>query len=249
MDLAGYLAVVRRRLLPLILCVVAGIAGGYYRGHNTAPTYQATARSLVTLPTADLGVQDSLAGAQLSAQFVGTYARVATSQSVAEKVVRQLQLSESPQALQGKLSAAVEPATYIIDITASDGDPARAKTLADSVAVALSDRVDELESGKPIRVQAQLLDRAIVPAVPISPKPRSDLLLGLVLGLVVGIAVVALLEALDRTIKTTEQGDEAFGVPLLALIPRRRGGTPLVIDTDDNHVLSCLLYTSDAADE
>jgi capsular exopolysaccharide synthesis family protein len=234
MDLAGYLAVLRRRFPALLLCVIAGLIGGYYKGHHTAATYQATARSLVTLPSGTLGVQESLAGAQLSSSFVATYANVATSRSVAQKVVTSLQLPQGVAALQGQLHASVEPNTYIIDITASDQDPATAASLADAAAVALGERVNELESSKPARVQAQLLDHAEVPTQQTSPRPKSDLLLGFSLGLLIGIAVVALIEALDRTIKTPAQGDAAFTSPMLALIPRRRGSGGLVIDNGTN---------------
>ncbi len=187
--------------------------------------YEATARSLVNLPTTSNGVQDSLAGAQLSGTFLQTYTSIATSRAVAERVVQQLGLPESPEVLQGRLSAAAVKGTFLIDITARDRDPQRARTLADTSAVALGDTVAQLEQGKPNRVQAQLLDRAAVPTQPVSPRPRLSLAVGLVLGLVVGVALAALLEALDRSIKTAEQGEAAFGAPLLGLVPRRRAGT------------------------
>ncbi len=233
MDLAGYVALARRRLIPVLLCLLAGVAGGYYRGHHALRIYQATATVLVSQPTTSGGIQDSLAGVQLSSTFVQTYARVASSRSVADKVVAQLNLPESPEGLLGKISAQVEGSTFLIDITAADHDPARAKSLADAMAVALGDRVDELERGKQNPVRAQLLDRAAVPTTPTSPHPRTDLILGLLLGLLAGVAVTGLLEALDRTIKTSDQADAAFGAPLLGLVPRRRTGLALVVADKD----------------
>jgi capsular exopolysaccharide synthesis family protein len=237
-DLASYLLMLRRRLVPLVLCIAAGVAGGY-RIASTSPTvYHATARALVTLPSGDRGVQDQLAGSQLSASLVGTYAQIATSRSVAAKVVRQLRLRESTEQLQSKLSAAVQPTTFLINVTARDSDPQRATSLADAAVVALTDRVAELESGKVNKVQVQLLDSAAVPTSRDSPRPTLALGLGLGLGLAAGLALVALLEALDRTIKTTAQGDAAFGAPLLGLVPQRRGKSSLVVATDDTAIES-----------
>jgi capsular exopolysaccharide synthesis family protein len=221
MDLAGYLSVLRRRFPALLLCLVAGFGGGYYKGHHTASIYEATARSLVQQPNVGT-VANQLTGAQLSSQFLATYAQIATSRSVAGKVVQALNLPTSAEGLQGQLSSALEPATYIIDIKAVDVDPARAQSLANTAAAALSERVAELERGKQDPVVAQLLDSAVLPTIPISPKPKSDQLLGLILGLVAGIVLIAALEALDRTIKTSAQGEAAFDSPLLALIPRSR---------------------------
>ncbi len=238
MDLAAYLGVLRHRFLPLLLCIAAGAFGGYYRGHHSPKLYQATARSLVSQQTVDRNfpIQSQLAGAQLSTSFLGTYARIATSRSVAEKVVTQLRLPESVEGLQGKLTATVETDTFLIDISVTDGDPVRAKSLADAAAVALGERVDELETGKPAPVRAQLLDRAAVPLAPFTPKPKTDLTLGVLLGLVAGFALVGLLEALDRTLKTSAQADAAFRAPMLGLVPRRRSGGMLVVSSEDGGV-------------
>ena len=229
MDLAHFLAIWRRRWFALILCVAAGAGAGYYRGHHTPSLYQATSRSLIQQPNTGPVIQQ-LNAAQLASQFIGTYAKIAQSRAVATKVVTALDLPESPAGIQGRISATIEPATYIIDISATDGDPARAQSLANTAAVALAELISELEAGKPDPASVKLLDSADLPGLPISPKPTNDLVLGLLLGTVLGVALIATLEALDRSIKTSSQGDAAFLAPLLALIPKRRGrGAGLIL--------------------
>jgi receptor protein-tyrosine kinase len=58
------------------------------------------------------------------------------------------------------------------------------------------------------------------------------LALALVLGLATGVVLMSLLEGLDRTIKSGEQGSAAFESALLALIPRRRRASGLVVADD-----------------
>lgn len=227
-----YLTVLRRRALPLLLCVVAGLAGGVQITRTTPESYLATSRALVTLPpteqTQSTGQQ--LAGSQLSANLVPTYAQIATSRSVAEKVIQQLDLDVGVSALQRRLAAVQQPETLIINITAQDSDPLRAASLADATTRALAERVNELETGRSSKVRVQLLDRAEAPTSPASPRPKLNLALGLALGLAAGLLLIALLEALDRTVKTAEQGDAAFGAPMLGLVPlRRRGRRELVV--------------------
>jgi receptor protein-tyrosine kinase len=235
-DLATYLSVLRRRLFPLLLCVIAGLAGGYHIGHSTPKSYHATARAIVTLPPNEIvNNGQGLAGSQLAQSLVPTYAAVATSRSVAEKVIEQLQLPETPEQLQGKLTATQQPQTLIINIFARDGDPLRAASLADATAEALSERVKDMaaEDTAATGVHVQVLDHAAVPVVPDVPKPTFDLVLGGALGLAAGLLLAGLLEALDRTIKTPVQGETTMGVPLLGLVPlRRRGGRrrDLVVD-------------------
>lgn len=235
MSLADYLAVLRRRLLAGLLCLIAGGIGGYYVGHQQEPLYQATSRSLVSLPETLGSVNAEVAGAQLSGSYLTTYAQVASSRSVAEKVVRALQLPESPGQLQGKLSASVQDKTFLINITAVDADPVRAKSLADAAAVALSERVEELNKDKNNPVTSELLDLAQVPGVPFSPRPTFNLVLGIALGLAVGLGLMALLEALDRSVKSSAQGDAVFQAPLLAIIPRRRARR-LAFDGESNGI-------------
>jgi capsular exopolysaccharide synthesis family protein len=231
-DLATYLSVLRRRALPLLLCVVAGLAGGIQITRTTPESYLATARALVTLPpseqTQNTGQQ--LAGSQLSANLVPTYAQIATSRSVAQKVIQQLDLPLGVGALQAKIAATQQPETLIINITAQDRDPLRAASLADAVTQALAERVNELETGRTSRVQVQLLDHAQAPTTPASPRPRLNVALGLALGLAAGLLLVALLETLDRSVKTSTQGDAAFAAPLLGIVPlRRRSRRELVV--------------------
>ncbi|MCW2544553.1 MAG: putative protein-tyrosine kinase, C-terminal, partial [Frankiales bacterium] len=114
-DLATYLSILRRRAIPLLLCLIAGLAGGFHIGHSTPKTYHASSRALVTLPPGDNGNSSrALQGSQLADSLVPTYAAVAVSRGVAEKVIQQLALPETVEQLQGKLLAVQQPNTLII---------------------------------------------------------------------------------------------------------------------------------------
>lgn len=221
MDLSTYLSVLRRRAIPLLLCILAGLGGGYQLGHSTPKSYSAQARALVTLPPGE-SVGQGLAASELSANLVPTYAAVATSRSVAQKVIDRLGLPETVEGLQGKLSAFQQPDTLIINIAVRDGDPVRAASIADATALALSDRVREITTIDASKVEVQLLDHAAVPGSPVSPRPRLTLILGIALGLAAGLLLAGVLEALDRTVKTAQQGELCFDSPLLGLVPLRR---------------------------
>jgi succinoglycan biosynthesis transport protein ExoP len=222
-DLAQYLAILRRRALVVLLCLIAGAAGGWYAGHHPQKEYQATSRSFVNVPVGrGSSVQETLAGTEISGNIIDTYAEIATSRNVVQRMVTTLGLKESVGSVQRKLSSSVRKNTFLIDLTARDNDPRRAQLLADTAAIALRDTVAELEKGKADPVQAEVVDNAGLPGAPVSPKPKTDLALGLVLGLLAGLLAAAVLEALDRTIKTTAQGEATMGAPALGLVPRRR---------------------------
>ncbi len=64
----------------------------------------------------------------------------------------------------------------------------------------------------------EIIDKAIVPEIPISPKVRMNLMLGALLGLGLGIGLVFLLEYLDVSIRTPEDLKKK-GMQPLSIIP------------------------------
>jgi len=75
---------------------------------------------------------------------------------------------------------------------------------------------------------AEVVQTATVPHSPSFPSPKKDGALGLLLGLLVGFALVTVLERRDRRIKTVEEVEEIYGVPVIGTIPEssalRAGG-------------------------
>ena len=67
---------------------------------------------------------------------------------------------------------------------------------------------------------AELVQRALVPGAPSSPRPKLNTAAGLALGLILGIVVALLLDRLDRRIKDDDDPEEIFRRPLIAAIPR-----------------------------
>lgn len=65
----------------------------------------------------------------------------------------------------------------------------------------------------------RVIDRALVPGGPFAPSLRRELSLGMLAGLMLGIGIVALIEFLDRTLKSPEQAERLLGLPTLAVVP------------------------------
>lgn len=69
---------------------------------------------------------------------------------------------------------------------------------------------------------AQVVTRARVPAAPSSPRVLRNTALGLLLGLLLGLSVAFVLERFDRRIKTVEDLEATYRLPLLAAVPHSR---------------------------
>ena len=83
----------------------------------------------------------------------------------------------------------------------------------------------------------RLIQPAIVPRVPASPRVTRFLFVSVVAGLTVGLALVFGLHALDRSIQSVEQAEHLLGLPVLNVIPRLKNpqtGNPLLVGFEDS---------------
>lgn len=76
---------------------------------------------------------------------------------------------------------------------------------------------EALQTGKVSPVQ-----EAGPPSSPSRPKTQRNVFLGVVFGLVLGLGLAALIERLDRHIRSVEELEELFGLPIIARIPRTK---------------------------
>jgi polysaccharide biosynthesis transport protein len=76
---------------------------------------------------------------------------------------------------------------------------------------------EALQTGK-----TSLVQEATAPSSPSKPKTKRNVLLGFVFGLILGLGLAAAIERLDRHVRTVEELEELFGLPVIARIPRTK---------------------------
>lgn len=70
--------------------------------------------------------------------------------------------------------------------------------------------------------EAQLVQPAVAPDSPSSPKTTRNVALGILLGLVLGISLALLRDQFDRRLKTVQEAEDLFRLSTLATIPESR---------------------------
>lgn len=202
MELSDYLRVVRKNVILLLALMLVGVGVGALIATVQQPSY--SAQTQVFVSTQGGGSSAELVqGNSFTLSRVKTYASLATSQDVLERVIADLGLTLDSQTLAESVAASPVLDTTIIEINAVDEDPALAARIADAVAASLATTVAEIESpgegGSP--VQLTTVERATVPQTPVSPRPMLNVALGALLGLALGIAIALLREVLDTRIR------------------------------------------------
>jgi capsular exopolysaccharide synthesis family protein len=69
----------------------------------------------------------------------------------------------------------------------------------------------------------QVLDRADVPSLPVSPNPRRDWITAILAGMTIALGLAFGMEYLDDSVKTPEDITKRLRLPLLGLVPAVRG--------------------------
>jgi capsular exopolysaccharide synthesis family protein len=87
----------------------------------------------------------------------------------------------------------------------------------------LRDRLEQLELAQALQTgKAELVQRAEVPSERASPQPVRNTAIGVVLGALLGFGLAALLERVDRRVRSVDELEDLFGLPILARIPQSR---------------------------
>jgi succinoglycan biosynthesis transport protein ExoP len=130
-DLGRQVAIVRARL-PLLLAGVVLAAGvGFLVSSRQPSTFEARATLIVgqSLTAANPDINGLLTSQRLSA----TYANVATTRIVLDRVIEQLQSSETPEALARRIQVEAPRENPWLFIRVRDVDPTRAASIANAL--------------------------------------------------------------------------------------------------------------------
>jgi polysaccharide biosynthesis transport protein len=231
MGLRDFLRAVRRNWITLVALLLAGVIFGSAYTLLQTPKYEAHAQAFVS--TGSTGsVSDLNQGGAFAQQAVTSYASLAVSPYVLERVVKDLGLHETAGVLANAVTATAPSDTVVIDITALDASPARAAAIANSVTKNLTSAVATVtQTRSTASVRVTQIERAFPPSTPSSPRLALNLALGLLIGLAIGVLATVLREVLDTRLRGLADLHQVSKLPLLGTVYQDRGAdaNPLVL--------------------
>jgi receptor protein-tyrosine kinase len=223
MQLRDYLSTIRRRRWLVVFAVVATAGAAFVFSSRKAPAYEARARIFIGPRAAvsnDIGA--ALEELTFSREFIASYAELLKSRPLAQRVVILEGLPYDASELASRVTTKVIADTRIIEVSVVDGQGGLARRIANTlVETFVREGVDELGGAGGVR--ASVLEPALLPQRPVSPKPVRDAVLGALLGLTIGGGAAFLRDHLDDTLRSREQVEAALApLPVLAALPRIR---------------------------
>jgi capsular exopolysaccharide synthesis family protein len=219
-ELGDYLDILRRRWLSVLIIVLTTLALASAVTLAMPKKYTATTRLFIAV--AGVSATDLAQGSNFAEKQMASYAEVATSPLVLAPVISQLGLRTTPTELAKSIEATVPDRTVILEIAATDLDPARAEQIANAVGEQLKKAAtDYLSPQKPDDTEAvhvTTIAAAEVGDGPSSPKVIQNLGLGLILGLLSGLGVAVLRHVLDTKIRNENDVRILTDSPILGVV-------------------------------
>ena len=227
--LLHYLQVVRRQMWSIVLAVAAVLVAVSLYSVSKTPVYRASTGIVVGQGG---GIFQPEFGTSVE-PFTLTMSNLLRSHIVAENVIRNLNLSTTPDALLADLQVTTKPSSSVLEVTYDSTSKARALAVLHSVGTAFATLVDQKLGSKtppatggtgtgaqPQPITARVFDPAHLEPGRVAPRPGRDLLFGAVLGLAIGLALAFVRASFDDRIQSSRDASEAFEAPVIGTLPK-----------------------------
>lgn len=219
-ELRQYWNVLRKRwMIVVALPLIAALTSGVISFFVIKPVYQASTTLIVGKKASESGPD---AGKILdnnvllaNQQLAKTYALIAQSRTVEQKVIDELDLELTVEGLDRLISINPVKTTEILEIQVSNTNSELAASIANTMAQEFSKAVIEIKKVDSVSI----IDTAVIPNKPIKPNKTLNVLIAFVVGLMASVGLIFLLEYMDNTVKTSSDVEKLLGIPVLGIIP------------------------------
>ena len=218
LDLKELLELFWHKKVKILLIVAIFVAiGVIYTVGFVTPKY--TASTTVVLATS----QDSstktntitTSDITLNSKLVSTYSVLVKSKSVTRKVISNLGINITEDELKNEITVSSEKDTEVIRISVTNKNGTDAANIANEMAKVFTEEISRIYNINNVKI----IDQAEATNTPLNINHMKDIMIFAFGGLVIAVMYVLVANMLDTTIKTAEEVEKQFKVPVLATIP------------------------------
>ena len=214
----------------ILLTLIFMVIGIIYTVGFTTPMYSSsTTLVLASSGNTETNTNTTITSTDITinSKLVSTYSELVKSKNVLRQVISNLGINVNEETLRNNVSVSSVKDTELIEITVKSENPTYAAQIANEIAKVFTEKVKEIYNINNV----QVVDEAEASTLPSNINHTKDVVIFAFIGLVVAIAYVLIANMLDTTIKSPEDIEKGFGIPVLVSIPliesfenERRGG-------------------------
>ena len=204
--------------IVLIIAIFAVIGIIYTIGFVT-PLYTSSTRILLVGQNSDDSntTSDSITATDLTlnSKLVSTYSELITSTDVVRKVISNLGINVSENELKNSIKVSSVKDTEIIRISVTNKNPSYACKIANEIVNVFADKVAEIYNINNVNV----VEKAEESTTPSNINHTKDVIIFVCIGIVVAIIYALIANMLDNTVKSREEIEKTYKIPVIAEIP------------------------------
>ena len=206
-------------MLVTVLCAAITFAVTKY---FITPTYRSSILIYVNNSSFSLGdTSVSISSGDISASrsLLSTYIVILKARSTLEEVATESGLEYTYDDLDKMVTAGAENNTEVLKVTVTSTSPADCKTIANTIAKVLPERIAGIIDGS----SAKVVDFAVIPTKRYSPSYTKNTAIGGLLGAVLTCGIILLVMLTDTIVHDEDTLKNSYAdIPVLAAIPDLR---------------------------
>jgi capsular polysaccharide biosynthesis protein len=216
MEIKEYINILKKRfLLILVITLLSTFTSAVFSYIIIKPNYKADISVIIGKKEDNQNVAYNYNDIMMYQKLVKTYSVMATSRRVVEDVKQTENLDLSIGEITGMISVAPKGDTQFLTITVKSESAETAKIIANQLAISLKEISKDILNEDNVHI----LDEALLPTAPDTPRPMLNIAIAFFLGIMVSIGLVFLIEYLDNTVKSQDDIEKLIGVPVIGIIP------------------------------
>lgn len=207
-----------KKVQIILIVLIFMIIGIIYTVVFTTPMYS----SSTTLVLASSGDEKRNNNTTITAtditvnsKLVSTYSELVKSKNILREVSSNLGIRIEEDELKKNVTVSSVANTELIEIAVKNENPSYAAKIANEIANVFTEKVKEIYNINNV----QIVDEAEISTEPSNINHVKDVIMFACIGLVIAIVYVIIANVLDTTIKTAEDIETAYDIPVLASIP------------------------------
>lgn len=223
-----------KKLQIILIVLIFIVLGVIYTVGFTTPMYTSSTTLLLAGTEKQEGqaqTTNSITATDITinSNLVSTYSELVKSKNVLSQVISNLEIDINEDELRKNISVTAVKDTELIEIAVTTQNPEYAPKIANETAKVFIQKVAEFYNINNVHI----VDEAEISQEPSNINHQKDIIIFAFIGLVVAVVYVLVANMLDTTIKTAEEIEKYFKVPVLASVPvcdlegaidKKRGG-------------------------
>lgn len=202
----------------ILIILIFMTIGFIYTIQFTKPMYSSSTTLVLTTSGDDKSNTNSTittTDITINSKLVSTYSELVKSKNILREVNLNLGIEIDENSLRDNIVVKSVSNTELIEITVENENPDNAAQIANEIARVFTEKVKDIYNINNV----QIVDEAEPSSVPSNINHIRDIAMFSCIGIVIVIVYVIIVNMLDTTIKTAEDIEVIYDIPVLASIP------------------------------